>query len=145
MLPVRAVVHVRRIGRVLALDDAGADRVDVPLTEQGRAEAKRAGELIKDLTFDVAYTSALTRAQETLEIILATTQSIAQGQAIEVEVWALDPAGFGSFVAEVPAPLAIGTVDLNEPPAEIPEKFWDAERQEIFKPPVSSRPKAPAV
>lgn len=47
--------------------------VDVPLTEQGRAEAKRAGELIKDLTFDVAYTSALTRAQETLEIILTTT------------------------------------------------------------------------
>lgn len=44
--------------------------VDVPLTEQGRAEAKRAGELLKGTSFDVAYTSALTRAQETLEIIL---------------------------------------------------------------------------
>lgn len=44
--------------------------VDVPLTEQGRAEAKRAGELLKGTAFDVAYTSALTRAQETLEIIL---------------------------------------------------------------------------
>lgn len=46
--------------------------VDVPLTEKGRAEAKRAGELIKDLSFDVAYTSALVRAQETLDIVLAT-------------------------------------------------------------------------
>ena len=44
--------------------------VDVPLTDQGRAEARRAGELIKDIKFAVAYTSALSRAQETLDIIL---------------------------------------------------------------------------
>ncbi len=36
------------------------------------------------------------------------------GAAIEVEVWALDTAGFGSFVAAVPAPLAIGTVLLAD-------------------------------
>ena len=36
------------------------------------------------------------------------------GAAIEVEVWSLDPAGFGAFVAEVPAPLAIGTVVLAD-------------------------------
>jgi 2,3-bisphosphoglycerate-dependent phosphoglycerate mutase len=46
--------------------------VDVPLTDEGRAEARRAGELLRDLRFDVAYTSALWRAQETLEIILTT-------------------------------------------------------------------------
>lgn len=44
--------------------------VDVPLTDQGRAEARRAGELIKDIKFDVAYTSVLSRAQETLDIVL---------------------------------------------------------------------------
>ena len=44
--------------------------VDVPLTDQGRAEARRAGELIKDIKFAVAYTSALSRAQETLDIVL---------------------------------------------------------------------------
>jgi allophanate hydrolase len=33
---------------------------------------------------------------------------------IEVEVWELDTAGFGSFVAEVPAPMAIGTVELAD-------------------------------
>jgi 2,3-bisphosphoglycerate-dependent phosphoglycerate mutase len=46
--------------------------VDVPLTELGKTEAKRAGELIRTLKFDVAYTSALTRAQQTLQIILET-------------------------------------------------------------------------
>lgn len=46
--------------------------VDVPLTERGLAEAKRAGELLRDerLQFDLAYTSELVRAQETLRIVL---------------------------------------------------------------------------
>jgi len=38
----------------------------------------------------------------------------ADGAAIEVEVYELDMAGFGSFTAEVPAPLAIGTVSLED-------------------------------
>ena len=37
-----------------------------------------------------------------------------QGHAIEVEVWALPPAGFGTFVAGVPAPLCIGTLRLAD-------------------------------
>lgn len=46
--------------------------IDVPLTEQGRQEAKKAGELIKEakIRFEIAYTSVLIRAIETLEIIL---------------------------------------------------------------------------
>jgi len=36
------------------------------------------------------------------------------GAAIKVEVYELDHAAFGSFVAEVPAPLAIGTVTLSD-------------------------------
>ena len=36
------------------------------------------------------------------------------GAAIEVEVWSLPPDGFGSFVAEVPPPLAIGTIELAD-------------------------------
>lgn len=46
--------------------------VDVPLTEQGYAEARRAGERLKGLHIDVAYTSNLSRAQETLRTILET-------------------------------------------------------------------------
>lgn len=47
--------------------------VDVPLTRTGEQEAERAGELLRGSRFDVAYTSALVRAQETLRIILATS------------------------------------------------------------------------
>jgi allophanate hydrolase len=36
------------------------------------------------------------------------------GAAIEVEVYELSTEHFGSFTAEVPAPLAIGTVDLDD-------------------------------
>jgi allophanate hydrolase len=37
-----------------------------------------------------------------------------EGAAIEVEVWALQPAGFGRFVAQIPAPLAIGRLELDD-------------------------------
>src|SRR5947208_3378261 len=45
---------------------------DVGLTEQGIAEARTAGGLLKakGLVFDIAYTSALSRAQDTLTIML---------------------------------------------------------------------------
>lgn len=43
---------------------------DVDLTEQGREEAKKAAELLKDLKIHKAHTSDLKRAQQTLDIIL---------------------------------------------------------------------------
>lgn len=45
---------------------------DVDLTEQGVGEAKAAGKRLKErgITFDVAYTSALKRAQRTLGLVL---------------------------------------------------------------------------
>lgn len=43
---------------------------DVPLTEDGRREAERAGHLLHDIPVDDAFTSMLQRAQETLAIIL---------------------------------------------------------------------------
>lgn len=51
--------------------------VDVPLTAQGEQEALAAGLKLKGITFDVAYTSALTRAQRTLALIM---------QSMEVEI-----------------------------------------------------------
>ncbi|WBU31297.1 allophanate hydrolase [Rhodopseudomonas palustris] len=36
------------------------------------------------------------------------------GAAIAVEVWALSPAAFGSFVAAIPSPLSIGTLTLAD-------------------------------
>jgi allophanate hydrolase len=36
------------------------------------------------------------------------------GVAISLEVWAVPEAGFGAFVAGIPAPLSIGTVELSD-------------------------------
>jgi allophanate hydrolase len=36
----------------------------------------------------------------------------AAGESIEVEVWELDQQAFGSFVAEIPAPMTIGSTRL---------------------------------
>ena len=36
------------------------------------------------------------------------------GPGIELEIWRLSAAAFGSFVAEVPAPMGIGTVELGD-------------------------------
>jgi 2,3-bisphosphoglycerate-dependent phosphoglycerate mutase len=44
--------------------------VDVPLTDTGRREAERAGQALRGIHFDRAYTSVLQRATETLDIIL---------------------------------------------------------------------------
>jgi 2,3-bisphosphoglycerate-dependent phosphoglycerate mutase len=52
------------------LDNRFTGWVDVPLTETGRREAHRAGELLRGLRFDRAFTSVLQRAAETLDIIL---------------------------------------------------------------------------
>ena len=38
----------------------------------------------------------------------------ARGAAIEVEVWSVPAAAFGSFVAAIPAPLAIGKLTLAD-------------------------------
>jgi allophanate hydrolase len=38
----------------------------------------------------------------------------AGGRPIEVDLWAVSPAAFGAFVHEVPAPLCIGKVELDD-------------------------------
>ena len=44
--------------------------VDVPLTDTGRREAARTGQQLRGTHFDLAYSSVLQRANETLDIIL---------------------------------------------------------------------------
>ena len=65
------LVLVRHGQSLWNLENRFTGWVDVPLTAQGRAEAARAGSLLKSMRFDVAYTSALRRAQDTLAIMLA--------------------------------------------------------------------------
>jgi 2,3-bisphosphoglycerate-dependent phosphoglycerate mutase len=50
--------------------------VDVPLSEQGINEAFAAGDKLKSVYLDVAFTSKLVRAQQTLMIILAKQKKV---------------------------------------------------------------------
>ena len=45
-------------------------RVDIPLNEEGRHVAELTCEALKEEHFDIAFTSPLSRAYETAEIIL---------------------------------------------------------------------------
>jgi 2,3-bisphosphoglycerate-dependent phosphoglycerate mutase len=45
--------------------------IDVPLSPKGEQEAREAGQKIRAFRFDEAFTSVLTRAKETLRIVLA--------------------------------------------------------------------------
>ena len=44
---------------------------DVPLNAQGIAEAEQAAPLLREMQFDIAFTSVLVRAQQTLDSLLA--------------------------------------------------------------------------
>jgi len=84
--------------------------VDVPLTAQGEAEAKKAGELLKNLKFNVAFTSDLQRAQKTLEIVL---KEIGQPNLPIIKDQALNERHYGDLQG------------LNK--AETAKKFGDAQ------------------
>ncbi|QDC01878.1 2,3-bisphosphoglycerate-dependent phosphoglycerate mutase [Mesorhizobium sp. 8] len=69
---------------------------DVDLTEQGVAEAKAAGEKLKarGLKFDIAFTSALKRAQRTCQLIL---DGVGQGDLNTVRDQALNERDYGDL------------------------------------------------
>lgn len=46
--------------------------VDVPLSPKGEQEARAAGEKLRNFRFDCAFTSVLSRAKDTLRIVLET-------------------------------------------------------------------------
>lgn len=66
------LVLVRHGQSIWNAEDRFTGWVDVPLSNKGIEEAKNAGILLKNtgLVFNIAYTSALTRAQDTLTIML---------------------------------------------------------------------------
>src|SRR3989442_8661819 len=70
--PMPTLVLVRHGQSLWNLENRFTGWVDVPLTDTGRAGARRAGELLKGFRFQVAYTSVLSRAEETLSIVLDT-------------------------------------------------------------------------
>ncbi len=67
--------------------------VDVPLTATGRDEARAAGERLRGTTFDIAYTSTLQRAQETLALI----QEVAETHLPTIRDEALNERHYGDL------------------------------------------------
>lgn len=69
---------------------------DVPLTDAGVAEAKQAGDLLKQhgYQFDTAWTSVLQRARMTLEILLG---SVGQLHIPQQQDWRLNERHYGAL------------------------------------------------
>src|SRR4051812_19484299 len=64
------------------------------LAPEGIEEAKRTGESLKDIHFDLAFTSILKRAQQTLDEI----KKIINQEDIEVETaWELNERNYGEY------------------------------------------------
>jgi 2,3-bisphosphoglycerate-dependent phosphoglycerate mutase len=68
------LVLIRHGQSVWNLENRFTGWVDVPLSKKGMLEAKRAGKLLNTYKFDIAYTSSLIRAIETLYLIFAESQ-----------------------------------------------------------------------
>jgi 2,3-bisphosphoglycerate-dependent phosphoglycerate mutase len=77
-------------------DDRFTGWTDVPLSEKGRAEAAEAGRILKDegYAFDLAFTSVLARAIETLEIVL---REIGQTGIPVIRSWRLNERHYGAL------------------------------------------------
>ena len=88
------LVLIRHGQSIWNLENRFTGWVDVPLTALGREEAAAAASKIAYLEFQVCYTSALTRAQQTLEIIL---EELAWGQLPVIRDQALNERNYGDL------------------------------------------------
>lgn len=68
--------------------------IDPNLAPEGVEEAKRAGEALKDIKFDIAYTSILRRAQQTLEEV---KKSAGQPSVETTIAWELNERNYGEY------------------------------------------------
>lgn len=66
------LILVRHGQSLWNLEDRFTGWIDVPLTDLGREEARNAGKKLAGTKIDVAYTSDLARAQNTLALMLET-------------------------------------------------------------------------
>lgn len=73
------IVLVRHGQSLWNLENRFTGWIDVPLTAQGESEALTCGKKLVGMKFDVGYTSALRRAQETMRLVQ-------QGMGIDIPV-----------------------------------------------------------
>src|SRR5215475_9757013 len=94
--PLPTLILLRHGQSQWNLDDRFTGWVDVDLTAQGEAEAKKGGQLIKaaGLQFERCYTSVLTRAIRTSWLALAACD---QAFVPEVKDWRLNERHYGGL------------------------------------------------
>ena len=89
------LIFVRHGQSVWNLEKKFTGWVDVDLTENGKLEAKKAGELIKtkNINIDIYYSSFQLRAKNTLKII----KKVLQDTKISKEAWQLNERHYGAL------------------------------------------------
>ena len=89
------LILVRHGQSVWNLEKKFTGWVDVDLTENGKLEAKKAGELIKstNINIDIYYSSFQLRAKNTLKLI----KEILQDSKVSNEAWQLNERHYGSL------------------------------------------------
>lgn len=88
------LIVVRHGQSVYNLENRFTGNIDIGLTPLGEDESRQTGEKLKGIPFDMAYTSMLIRAQESLRIIL---EVIGQTKIPVVKNSALDERMYGSL------------------------------------------------
>jgi 2,3-bisphosphoglycerate-dependent phosphoglycerate mutase len=88
------LILVRHCQSVFNLENRFTGNLDVALTQLGEQEALNAGDKLLNFKFDLAYTSTLVRAQESLNIIL---KEINQTDCIVIHNEALNERNYGSL------------------------------------------------
>ena len=88
-------------------------------TESKESMAKASGTHLKGFEEQLATTKLYSDPKDAVAFatsgdLKTTTERVSKFSGIEVEVWEMDEAAFGSFVALIPAPLGIGTLSLSD-------------------------------
>ena len=98
------LILVRHGQSIYNLENKFTGWKDVDLTDKGRNEAVKAGNILKEnqFSFDYAYTSNLKRAQETLSIILERLDS----RLIPTKNEALNERDYGDLIGRNKADAA---------------------------------------
>jgi len=108
-MPDLPPLDIQGVPQTVQLAVVGAHLVGMPLHWQLTSRAAR---LVRRCRTAAAY--RLYAIADSVPPKPALIHEGEDGSAIEVEVYELDIAAFGSFVVDVPAPLAIGTVSLED-------------------------------
>jgi 2,3-bisphosphoglycerate-dependent phosphoglycerate mutase len=89
------LVLVRHGQSIWNLEKKFTGWVDVDLTENGKLEAKKAGELIKikNINIDICYSSFQLRAKNTLKLI----KQVLQNTKVSKEAWELNERHYGAL------------------------------------------------